>query len=105
MKYRRVSALIPATFVLMLVFWSLPVHGQIAGQTVDGPVTRQIVQFRAVHEHHGGAAPHPFDDSQPVARSQQTEAYEAWAAERARLGARIRTPATAVSNARSKPPA
>ena len=37
-------------------------HGQIAGQMVDGPVTRQIAQFGAVREHHGGAA-HPLDDA------------------------------------------
>ena len=39
---------------------------------VDDAVTRQIAQFRAVRENHGGAV-HPLDDLQPVTRGQQIE--------------------------------
>ena len=39
---------------------------------IDGPVTRQVAQFRAVREHHGRAV-HPLDDLQPVTRGQQIE--------------------------------
>ncbi len=45
-------------------------HRQIARQTIDRPVTRQIAQFGAVGEHHGCAA-HAPDDAETVARGQQ----------------------------------